>query len=196
MRTFGSKMQDRRWIRSAVLVMTVACLFGLVTPSAQADSWNFSLTDTGNTANIGFSFAVGAPVTPYVDYFQLNSPVAWTLNGVYQGTEELSFWNASAGGGLYLGNNSFGIVSLWGPQLYTGSESAPQFIEGTYSFNSCCGQQFNGPFTLTLVDPPDGESINTPESSSALLLITGLMSMFGLAFYRPRRITLAPTNLG
>jgi hypothetical protein len=165
-----------------IAVLLVIGLFSLAAPAAQADTWNFTLTNPGNTTNITFSFAVGAPSTAFPgSYFQLNSPVDWTLNGVDQGFTNASFWNLSVGGGLCLGD--CGTIELWGPQLYTGSESSPSFVEGTYSFTNCCGTPYDGPFTLTLVDPPEVPT-NTPEPSSVALLMTGLMGLIGLAVYR------------
>jgi hypothetical protein len=179
-----------RWIPSAVIAVAVAGLFSFAAPSAKADTWDFSLTNPGNTTNIDFSFPGGSPSTSFGNYFQMNSPVDWTLNNVDQGTVGLQFWNFSQGGGLVLGNPGSSIVNLYGPQLYSGSESSPTFLTGTYSFNSNFSQ-FNGPFTLTVADPPgDSDIVATPEPSSVLLLATGLLGLLGLAAYRSQRSSL------
>lgn len=181
-----------RWLLSATIALTVVALFSLGAPAAKADTWNFSLT-SGDANNITFSFDKTATSTSYPDgYFQMDSPVSWFLNSVDQGTASLSFWNAEAGGGLLLGS----IFNLWGAQLYSGTESAPLFVDGLYEFhNSYSGSGFNDPVTLTLSDPQDGDTVRTPEPSSLLMLEIGLIGMLGLAVYRSRHSEVLGSDL-
>jgi hypothetical protein len=183
-----------RWIPSAVIAVAVAALFSLAAPSAKADTWDFSLTNPGNTTNINFSFDTTAPSTDLGGWFQIDSPVDWTLNSTDQGTTALAFFSQSQGGGLWLGNEG-SILNLWGPQLYTGTEASPTLVAGTYSFDSCCngqfvGPQFDGPLTLTLTDP-----VSTPEPSSVLLLGAGLLGILGMVGYQSRRSKMVVSDL-
>jgi len=170
--------------------LTVVGLFSLAAPSAKADNWNFSLTDPSNTNTISFSFPVGSSTTVNEGYwFEINNPVTWFLNGADQGTTDLSFWNIGSGGGLVLGH----ILNLWGPQLYTGTESNPTLLEGTFAFNNTYGPYY-GPLSLSATDPPD-EPVSTPEPSSVVLLAAGLLGMLGLAGYGSRRSSLPSADL-
>jgi len=172
------------------MALTVAGLLGLAAPTAKADTWNFSLTDPGNTNNITFSYTADASTTVDEGYwFEINSPVNWFLNGADQGGSNLSLWNIGSGGGIVLGFN----LNLWGPQLYTGTESAPALVAGTYSFDNTY-PVLNGPLTLILTGTPGGNTVSTPEPSSVLLLGVGLLGMLGLTAYQSRRTT-SPGNV-
>jgi hypothetical protein len=89
----------------------------------------------------------------------------------------LDFYNTSSGGGfdLWVGNYSF-LSNAYGSQLYTGLESAPTLIPGTFSLtdygNGDC------PYGGTL------KVIPTPEPSALSMLAIGLAIILGFAFLR------------
>lgn len=176
-----------RWLYSAIITLTVVGLVSLAAPSAKADSWNFTLTNPGNTTTITFSFPVGSSVVNLGGYFQISSPVNWSLNGVSQGTVLVDFFNTPWGGGLSLGNLGE-ILNLLGAQLYTGSESSPTFIEGIYHLTSSGTEQFNSDFTLVLTDPPGDDTSATPEPGTLGLLGLGLSGMAGVVRKRLRML--------
>lgn len=117
------------------------------------------------------------PVTAPDDFVSGNSftipDLSFSENGVAMvGT--LDFFNASSGGGfdLWIGDYFF-LSDAFGPQLYTGPESAPTMLTGTFSLID----EGNGDF-------PIGETTlqvtSVPEPSTLSLLAIGLA--IGLAF--------------
>lgn len=103
--------------------------------------------------------------------------VSLSENGVaMSGT--LDFYNTNWGGGfdLWTGTN-FPLVDAYGPQLYTGLESAPTFLPGTFSFTDYGNG--NGPvYGGTLQVTP------APEPSTLCMLGIGLAIFLGFALLR------------
>lgn len=87
------------------------------------------------------------------------------------GVADFWFFNADLGGGLQIEDFYGGSYLLVtdGPQLYSGSELAPEFLLGTYDLTEYLG---SGSYVLTIssLDVP-GE---VPEPATGALLIGGL----------------------
>jgi hypothetical protein len=184
--------QSHRWVYRLLVALAVVTLFGAAAPAARADSFNyiFSLTNSSNIIDITFTIPSGFSPSSVVpgQYFEL-SPVSYLLNGSPEAAVPISFWNAGVGGGLIIGDFSNMLVNQGGAQLYSGSESSPTFVLGTYSLTNWGGALFNDNFTLTVVDPPVPTS--APEPSSLLLLGSGLFGLGGLIALKKRNRSLA-----
>jgi len=99
----------------------------------------------------------------------------------YFGVADLYFFNGDIGGGLEIFDFYGGVdlVTTDGQQLYTGPESAPTFLTGTFSLSEYMG---SGSYTLTVtdLDAPVTPPADVPEPASAALLLGGLGLMAGL----------------
>ena len=95
--------------------------------------------------------------------------------GDFPGYEALdvTFFNAAISGGLQLYDfyTDRYVLTLNGPQLYTGKESRHAFTLGTFALT-----QFAGPgnYTLTISDLDALPPAEVPEPASAALLAAGL----------------------
>jgi hypothetical protein len=89
---------------------------------------------------------------------------------------DLRFYNASAAGGLgitdYFGENL--LVLADGSQLYTGPESDPTFLLGTFALIDAFGDGFTYSLTITDLDAPTEPPVDVPEPATAALLLGGL----------------------
>jgi len=120
---------------------------------------------------------VNAPSNVYSGDGFIIPDLSFSENGVAMvGT--LDFYNTSAGGGfdLWVGDYSF-LSNAYGSQLYTGLESAPTLLTGTFSLidygNGNCP-----PYAGTL------EVVSTPEPSTLYMFGIGLAMILGFAFLR------------
>lgn len=99
-----------------------------------------------------------------------------TVNDLSEIAADLTFFSSANSGGLDIfpisGMNS--IVSLDGPQLYTGVETAPMFALGSFSLGNPATEK---PYSLVIsqTGPP-----SVPEPSTLLLFGTGLVSAVGV----------------
>ena len=116
-----------------------------------------------------------------------------TINGIAGDTIEVSFSNQNVGGGLFarqLGTQAPGAVLAIGsgavigqsaPQFYSGPETAPTFLTGSFSFAGLTdigdSSDFNteGFTSGTLTITPDVTL--APEPSTLVLLAAGLLGM-------------------
>jgi hypothetical protein len=105
----------------------------------------------------------------------------WDVEGfpdALLGVADLTFFNADIGGGLEIDDFYAGTVLLVtdGGQLYSGSESAPSFLLGTFALTEYQG---TGTYSLTISSVSPG----VPEPAAWGMLIGG----FGLAGAAVRR---------
>lgn len=91
-------------------------------------------------------------------------------------------WTFDFRGEVDLGSRSY----FKGDQLWTGSVTAPVFINGIYALNAAPELGYTDSGTVTISGALDVAV--TPEPSSLVLLGTGLVGMAGLARRRFRRI--------
>ncbi len=133
----------------------------------------------------------------YTASWQLNSTVApddyadgvgfilFDVEGNFPGSvfdvADLTFYNADADGGIQI-DDFYGDTTLLitdGGQLYSGPESTPTFLTGTFALSEFGG---TGSYTLTVTDldappPPSGD---VPEPASVALMAGGLGLMAAL----------------
>ena len=165
-------------IRYAFLALVLAIAAG----SAKADSTLLSYTLTGpDTAS--FTLAVNPAPADSLNQFGFDvTPSNLVVDGVNV-SDLLFFYNASPSiGGVPIPGLSGGISGLFffpglaGPQLYSGSESAPTMLTGTFSLTDFD----TGTEKYTLVVAP----VSTPEPATLALFGVGLLGM--AIFYRRR----------
>jgi hypothetical protein len=141
----------------------------------------------------GFSATFTVPKSPTTDISGYDEgadfslfPVTVTAYGVTYSAQRVLFINSGSGGGAFAGGG--GVVSAFGSQYYSGNESAPTFIPGTYTgqFGSVAGAA-PGPATVTITDVASG----VPEPATWTLMLAGFGSLGGALRARRRRVTAA-----
>jgi hypothetical protein len=162
------------FLRSLTTFTALAC-FPLLLGASTVD--NFVLTDGTDTV----TFSLPSSPTPAIGYagefFVLNG-----VNVIVDGTPltaNLDFYNFThpwdGGVNLYQSTVSSPIIEQEGPQLYSGSETAPTFLIGVFNLTQypilASGEDI-GNYTLTITS-----ATPTPEPSSFVLLGIGLMSL-------------------
>lgn len=103
--------------------------------------------------------------------------VSGTFGGVALPKAEFYFWSKNIFGGVLIRNNGRDLVTTDGPQLFTGSETAPVFKLGTFALTE--GGQGPGRYTLTIKDL----SAPVPEPETYAMLLAG-MGIVGFAARR------------
>jgi PEP-CTERM motif len=150
-------------------------LFGLFSATrAKADDV-FTYQIGGNT------FTWQLPGTPTISPGNFSTNVFFTIptvsyseNGVAQPPELFDFFPSGNGGGFDLFNGTSYLLDEYGAQLYTGSESDPTFVPGTYDLTELSGAA--GTLVIT------GPSGTVPEPGSLALLATGILALLGFAW--------------
>lgn len=157
-------MNLKRSLRSAALA---AMLFSAGV--ANAGLYQFNLTGD-YTADWQFDSMVVPEVAFNNEILQLE--VEGNFPGAVSDVALLVFYNARYGGGVEIYDNIGQKLLLVtdGPQLYTGTETAPTFRLGTFGLT-----QFRGPGTYTLtVSDLDAEPSPVPEPATGAILLGGL----------------------
>jgi PEP-CTERM motif-containing protein len=176
------KMGRKSTLYAAVAII---CLGLISATQVRADSTNnFVYQLDGNT------FTWGLPSTPSVTSDNVCSGTMFTLpdisvsmNGGPAILGIMDFYSTSDSGGLDFYVGDYYYMNIYGPQLYSGPETSPTFLAGTFTSLTDYG---NGNILMT------GGTLQVcnavPEPSSLLLLMIGLG--FALAIYIVR--VLAP----
>jgi hypothetical protein len=188
-----------------LLGLAAALLLGVV--SASADTlivsengvWDATTpTTTWSAPNQSWSFSFDISSTPAVSnvtqtafggFFDgAYSNFTYTLNGAPVSTAlpEIT-WFSTGYGGLFNVNFVGASFELEGDQSYTGPETGPTIVPGTYDLGLYSGV-FLGSTLLPLTGDAviaEGSPSPTPEPSSLFLLGTG---MLGLAYFAGRKL--------
>jgi len=173
----------RRYLITSCFVLAAFALFSAT--QAQADTIdNFTYQEGGNT----FTWQLPSSPTISADNYLPGlafaiSDVTYSENDIPQNPASLIFSSLPDGGGFFLFDTVQGILSF-GSQLYSGTEDAPTFLEGTFSLPDYFSPDGNViPATLTIT--------SVPEPSSTMLLGMGMLALFGLALKKrsPSSIT-------
>ncbi len=162
----------QRYLITSCFVLAVLALFSAT--QAQADTIdNFTYQEGDNT----FTWQLPSSPTLLPENFFPGSgfditDVTYSENDILQNPAVLTF-SSLPYGGFFLWDNYQGVLSF-GSQLYSGTEDAPTFLEGTYSLPDIfSGSDPNGTATLTIK--------SVPEPSSLMLLGMGMLALLGLA---------------
>jgi hypothetical protein len=157
-----------RFGRNSLAAIAIAAT--LATGAAQASTLHFNYSENGG---IDFSFKQSSNPTPisYGPGFATEAPVSdWTGNiGPYS---SIAWFNSKANG---MFDTIDGSYIVFGPQVYSGPESAPVFAPGVFAG----ADQTNGlSGTLTVT--------SVPEASTWAMMLLGFAGL-GFAGYRTSR---------
>jgi hypothetical protein len=177
-------------VRKFILVFSVMALsmLGLST-TAKADSLeSFTYESNGNI------FTWQLPASPVVDSSNVYPGFAFALNNVpvYEngGPAQMGsflFFAAECAGGFDLSFGDNLVANTGWAQLYTGPESNPTFIGGTYSLTDDAFNTDGVPGTLTIPG-----TARMPEPSAFVLLCIGLLAL--AALFGSKRMIGAPVR--
>lgn len=147
---------------------------------AQAVALNFVLT-----GDYSASWSLDSNPSPDVDSSG-EGFIVWDVSGNFPGASEgladLTFYNSAIDGGLgildFYGNVL--LLSTDGPQLYSGDESSPTFLTGSFNLTEFDGI---GTYTLTVTDATGA----VPEPAAWALMLGGF-GLVGSAMRRRQRV--------
>ncbi len=122
-------------------------------------SWTLDSSPTPDIIDAGFGFAI--------------NNVSGNFNGSASNSAVVEFYSASNLGGFAVGGPGFNI-SFNGPQFYTGPETAPTLIKGTFLLS------FGHKLVISEFKAPTGA---VPEPASWAMMLAG----FGLVGFAARR---------
>lgn len=158
------------------LALGALALGVIVSSSAKASTYTFTLTGADN-----FTFQLPSNPTPdgYIsgDHFFIANPPDLAANYI-------TFYALGAGGGMSAGDGQTDIQSsvvlfdLGGLQLYTGDESSPVFVPGTYTLTGVVNESSENVDTLIISA--------TPLPGTLPLFVSGAAGL-GLLGWRHRR---------
>lgn len=168
--------------RSLLIFATIAALGLLLSaPQLRADGSGDTFTFTEqlsptNTLTVEWSLPAAPNVGGnYVDglgFIELSVPTSYFLNGCYAGTSQDAFlFLSNAAGGGFMDGLLFGLGGT--NQIYSGPESNPTFVPGTYSGFDSLNLGPNGGLI------PASLTVATPEPSSLVMLFFGILVVLG-----------------
>jgi hypothetical protein len=166
-----------KMLRYSAILLGALMFAPLVAKASPVDL--FSGSGDGNT----FSFSLPASPTGTVQHGINNfyiSSVPVDFNGTISNVK-IEFYDYGGFDFLNVGTGHlFDHISLFGPQLFTGSLSAPAFNLGTFSLKN---YQASSPYNLTI-------SAATSEPSTLLLFGTGIaaLAMIGAVRHKSSRV--------
>jgi hypothetical protein len=146
----------------------------------RADSVNYSYTAGTNT------FTWVLPTNPTPDSYDIG--LGFALNnisfsetgsgGTTTGTGTMDFFNGANGGGfdLWVGSYNY-LINTYGPQLYSGPESAPTMLAGPFTVVVDYGDGTGPP-----VSGSSGNAMSVPEPGTLPLLAIGLAIALAFSF--------------
>lgn len=159
-------------VRSLTLIASAAAALFTSVPAAAGPIYQFTLTGA-----YAASWQLSATPSPD-DFFVGESFTFWNVPGLFPGAStavtDLTFFNASHGGGLSIYDFKAGVslLSTDGPQLFVGTEGAPTFSLGTFVLTAYQG---TNQYSLTVA-----EVGAVPEPGSMALLLGGLLAVGAL----------------
>jgi hypothetical protein len=169
--------------RATLAAAAILFSFSIVVP-AQAAKYFFEVTGDANA-----SFELDSNPTP-----NESLPAAgfrmYAVPGFFNGSLEsllLTFYSAGFGGGFKMEpNDNVGnqLIATNGPQLYTGPESSPTVLTGTFALTSQFSPSRN--YTLTITDL----AAAVPEPASWALMLIGFGAT-GAALRSRRKLAVA-----
>jgi hypothetical protein len=162
-----------------LLIVFVATFLLLNVSQSRADGLDtFVLSEPSNSlfTTVEWQLASAPDTTgsaiPGQAFFINVDPVLVSLDPTLQfsGPDTLCFFNGAAGNPGGFSGSFYGLIGA--PQLYSGAETSPTFLTGTYQG----------------IDPITGASatlvVNTPEPSTRILVFLGFLSLAGILIFR------------
>jgi PEP-CTERM motif len=163
-----------RLLKCAVVLFATFAFATLFANASPMDQFSGSI----NTSFEVNSFSFVLPAMPTDIFLNPMSSGGFDISNVpvdFDGTTSdglLEFFDDNAGGGFNFFSNTVEL-ELFGPQLYTGSESAPTFLPGDFYLSE------GGPIAYWTLEISAAPGAVTPEPSTLVLLATGLVSVWG-----------------
>ncbi|MGB2633356.1 MAG: PEP-CTERM sorting domain-containing protein [Candidatus Acidiferrum sp.] len=169
-------MRTRKLLSAALVFLSFLLLAATEVRADGTDSYVYAVDGNTFTWSLPANPGMTSDNVDVGDYFTFSN-VSLSENGeAMSGT--FDFYHTNWGGGfdLWTGAN-FPLIDAYGPQLYTGPESAPTLLPGTFSVTDY-GNDNCPVYGGTL------EVIPTPEPSTLYMLAIGLALMLGFALLR------------
>jgi hypothetical protein len=169
-----------------ISAMMMAMGMAIAAPAA-AEPYQFTIT-----GDYSASFVVDSSPTP-------DNPIEGAVFAIYDvpgfpdastGVADLTFYSGDQGGGLVI-HDYYGasyLLSAEGPQLYSGSESAPTFLTGNFALTEYLGA---GTYSLTIAPV----TAAVPEPASWAFMIGGVGVTGGALRARRKTAAARPTPL-